>query len=71
MYVVSTLTNFKSSSNIDYEVKGHAVALVEALCYKLEGHGLYSRYHWIFQFTQFFQPHYGLGVDSASNRNEY
>jgi len=21
--------------------------------------------------TQSFQPHYGLGVDSASNRNEY
>jgi hypothetical protein len=24
-----------------------------------------------FQFTQFFQPHYGPGVDSASDRNEY
>jgi hypothetical protein len=24
-----------------------------------------------FQFTQSFQPHYGPGVDSASNRNEY
>jgi hypothetical protein len=24
-----------------------------------------------FQFTQFFQLHYGPGVDSASNRNEY
>jgi hypothetical protein len=23
------------------------------------------------QFTQSFQPHYGLGIDSASNRNEY
>jgi hypothetical protein len=27
---------------------------------------------WIFfQFTYSFQPHYGPGVDSASNRNEY
>jgi len=27
--------------------------------------------HWIFSLTQFFRPHYGPGVDSASNRNEY
>jgi hypothetical protein len=26
---------------------------------------------WIFQFTQSFHPHYGPGVDSAYNRNEY
>jgi hypothetical protein len=25
----------------------------------------------LFQFTETFQPHYGTGVDSASNRNEY
>ena len=38
----------------------HAVAqLLEALHYKPEGRGLDSR------------PHYGPGVDSASNRNEY
>jgi hypothetical protein len=24
-----------------------------------------------FQFTSFFRPHYGPGVDLASNRNEY
>jgi hypothetical protein len=24
-----------------------------------------------FSFTQSFQPHYGFGVDSASNRNDY
>ena len=43
---------------------GYAVALlVEALRYKSEGRGLDSRWcHW---------PHYGPGVDSASNRNEY
>jgi hypothetical protein len=27
--------------------------------------------HSISQLTQSFQPHYGLGFDSASNRNEY
>jgi hypothetical protein len=32
--------------------------------------GCYSG-HWIFQLTQSLQPHYGPGVDSASNRNEY
>jgi len=51
---------------------GHAIAqLVEALRYKSEGHGFDSRWcHWIFALTSFFRPHYGLGVDSASNRNE-
>jgi len=40
---------------------GHAVAQgVEALRYKPEGRGL-----------KFFRPHYGPGVDSASNRNKY
>jgi hypothetical protein len=46
--------------------------LVEALRYKPEGRGLDSRWcHWIFSLTQSFRPHYGPGVDSASNRNEY
>jgi hypothetical protein len=52
---------------------GHAVAqLVEALSYKLEGHGFCSRwYYWNFSFSKSFRSHYGRGVDSASNRNEY
>ena len=52
---------------------GHAVAqLVEALRYKPEGHRFDSRWcHWIFSLTQSFRQHYGPGVDSASNRNEY
>jgi len=43
---------------------GHVVAqLVEALRYKPEGRGFDSRWcHWL---------HYGPGVASASNRNEY
>jgi hypothetical protein len=51
----------------------HAVAqLVEALRHKLEGRGFDSRWcHWNFSLTQSFQSHYGPGVDSASNRNEY
>ena len=39
---------------------------------KLEGRGFYSRWcHWIFSLTQSFRPHWGPGVDLASNRNEY
>jgi len=46
--------------------------LVEALRYNPEGRGFYSRWcHWNFSLTQFFRPHYGPGVDSLSNRNEY
>ena len=58
-------------NNLDKE--GHAVAqLVEALRYKPEGRGFDSRWcHWNFSLTISFQPHYGPGVDSASNRNEY
>jgi len=42
------------------------------LCYKSEGRWFDSRWcHWNFSFTQSFQSHYGPGVDSASNRNEY
>jgi len=52
---------------------GHAVAqLVEALRYKPEGRGFGSRWcHWNFSLTKSFRPHYGPGVDSASNGNEY
>jgi hypothetical protein len=51
----------------------NAVALlVEALRYKSEGRGFDSRWcHWNFSLTESFRPHYGLGVDSASNGNEY
>jgi hypothetical protein len=51
----------------------HAVPhLVEALGYKLECRGFDSRWcHWNFSLTYSFRSHYGPGVDSASNRNEY
>jgi hypothetical protein len=46
--------------------------LVETLRYKPAGHGFNSRCcHWNFLFTLTFRPHYGPGVDSASNINEY
>ena len=52
---------------------GHAVAqLVEALCYESEGRGFDSPMVSLQFFTDIiFRPHYGPGVDSASNRNEY
>jgi hypothetical protein len=47
-------------------------AVVEALRYKPEGRGIDSGWcHLNFSLTQSFRPHYGPGVDSASNRNEY
>jgi hypothetical protein len=54
-------------------VIGHAVAqLVEALRYKPEGRGFDSRCRpWCFSVALSFRPHYGPGVDSAFNRNEY
>jgi hypothetical protein len=46
--------------------------LVEALCYDPEGRGFDLRWcNWNFSLTYSFRPHYGPGVDSASNRNEY
>jgi hypothetical protein len=50
--------------------RGHVVAqLVEALCYKPAGRSrVRVPMRWIFSS---FQPHYGPGVDSASNRHEY
>jgi len=46
--------------------------LVEELPYKPEGRGFDSRWcHWNFLLISFFRPHYGPGVDSASNRDEY
>ena len=38
--------------------------MVKVLCYKLEG-------RWFDPIFNSFQSHYGPGVDSASNRNEY
>ena len=46
--------------------------VVKVLGYKSEGRWFDSRRcHWNFLLTQSFRSHYGPGVDSASNRNEY
>jgi hypothetical protein len=46
--------------------------VVKAPHYKPEDRGLDSRWcYWNFSVTESFRSHYGLGVDSASNRNEY
>ena len=62
-------------SNCKYILRnlGHAVAqLLEALRYKPEGRGFDSRLcHWNFSLIYYFRPHYGPGLDTASNRNEY
>jgi hypothetical protein len=43
----------------------------EELRYKPEGRGYDSRWcHWDFSLTVFWS-HYGPGVDSVSNKNEY
>jgi hypothetical protein len=46
--------------------------MVEEPLYKPEGRGFDSRWcHYNFSLTQSFRPHYGPGVDPASNGNEY
>jgi len=47
--------------------------VVKVLCYKSEGRWFDFRCcHWNFSLTiKSFRSHYGPGVDSASNRNEY
>jgi hypothetical protein len=46
--------------------------VVKALHYKQAGSGFDSRLcHWNFSVTLYCWSHYGPGVDSASNRNEY
>jgi hypothetical protein len=43
-----------------------------ALRYKPEGRGIDSQWcHWRFSLIYSFRPHYGPGVDSGSNGNEY
>jgi hypothetical protein len=47
-------------------------AVFKALRHIPEGRRINSRwFYWNFSLTQSFRPHYGSGVDSASNRNEY
>jgi hypothetical protein len=78
-YVISYNNMLYASSQFSFQTSFAAVGgacgsvlRCSILCYKPEGRGLDSRWgHWTFQLTYSFQPHYGPGVDSASNRNEY
>jgi len=46
--------------------------VVKVLCYKSEGRWFDPSWcQWIFIHIKSFRSHYGPGVDSASNRNEY
>ena len=46
--------------------------VVKALHYKLAGREFDTCWcYWNFSVTYSFRSHYGSGVDSASNRNEY
>jgi len=55
---------------INMHYRGSTV--VKVLCYKSEGRWFDSRWcHWNFSLTKSFRSHYGPGVDSPSNRNEY
>ena len=45
--------------------------VVKAIRYKPAVRGFDSRCHWNFSVTQSCRSHYGPGVDSACNRNEY
>ena len=51
---------------------GRGGTVVKVLRYKWEGRWFDSRWcHWNFSLTKSSRLHYGPGVDSASNRNEY
>ena len=51
---------------------GRGGVVVKALRYKPAGRGFDLRWcHWNFSATESFRSHYGPGVDSASNINEY
>jgi hypothetical protein len=55
-----------------FEREHAVVQLAEALRYKPEIPGFDSRWcHWNISLTYSFRPHYGPGIDSACNRNEY
>jgi len=46
--------------------------VVKVLCYKSEGRVFDPSWcQWNFSLTYPFRSHYGPGIDSASNRNEY
>jgi len=52
------------------QIWDHGSAVVKVLCYKLEGRWFDPSCGFFIDIKSF-QSHYGPGVNSASNRNEY
>jgi len=53
-------------------IGGRSGTVVKVLRYKSEGRWFDPSWcHWNFSLIKSFRSHYGPGVDSASNRNEY
>ena len=72
--IVTSLSN--KCRNVTYagtSVRGdHGSTVVSVMCYKSEGRWFDPSWcQWTFSLTKSFRSHYGPGVDSASNRNEY
>jgi hypothetical protein len=68
-WILKTCT-FKVYISVISEARVGAVVWSTAL--KAKGLGVCSRWrYWNFSLSKSFRPHYGLGVDSASNRNEH
>jgi hypothetical protein len=64
--------NPEDGGDISSVWRGHMVAWLRhyAIGWKITG-SIPDEVTGFFQFTEHFQLHYGPGVDSASNRNEY
>ena len=51
---------------------GRGSTVVRVLCYESEGRWFDPSWcHWNVSLIKSFRPHYGPGVNPASNRNEY
>ena len=62
----------KETSLVLVSVEDRGSTVVKVLHYKQEGRWFDPSWcSWNFSLTYFFRSHYGPGVDSASNRNEY
>jgi hypothetical protein len=62
----------KLKSAVKYHYGARGGVVLKEIRYKPGGRGFDSRWcYWNFAVTQSFRSHYGPGVDSASNRNEY
>ena len=58
--------------NFEHSFPKCGSTVVKVLRYKSEGRWFDSNWcHWNFLLTLSFRSHYGPGVDSASNRNDY